>query len=242
MRLSFTICIWAFLIFYISNGCVSSSTSEFDISEKQPPSSHLIKDNYRNIPAPTDSINSRATIQKPVIAKEALLGWDTITGIASSIIALCALLLSIWQGYVSRSHNKVSVRPHLTTWTYHDHQTHKHIVEIINNGIGPAIIKELLLKVDNKTITGQGTEAIEKVLKLLFPSFQYNSHNSYMSNGYVMAEKEKRSLSEIEFFGNKLPTREDIEKAIKRTALRIEYESMYGEKFILDSDKLISDN
>jgi hypothetical protein len=38
---------------------------------------------------------------------------DTVTAIAATVIALLALIVSIWQGVTSREHNRLSVKPHL---------------------------------------------------------------------------------------------------------------------------------
>src|SRR3989344_2263262 len=88
------------------------------------------------------------------------ISWEAIAAIASAIIALCALGLSIWQGYLSRGHNRISVRPHLTMWTHKYHGDGLYAADIVNNGIGPAIIKCFSVKLDGKKIEGKETEPI----------------------------------------------------------------------------------
>src|SRR3990172_12584537 len=125
------------------------------------------------------------------------LNWQVIAGISTTIIALCALALSIWQGMQTRRHNRLSFRPHLTTWTNRDAEKGFYRIELINNGIGPALIEEFLVKVDGKVISGLGTEPIEKGLKIIFPNLYYTSHHGYVGKGYSMAAKERVTIAAI---------------------------------------------
>lgn len=163
------------------------------------------------------------------------ISWEAIAGVASAVIALCALFLTLWQTVVSRCHNKLSVTPHLMTWTHSDEGTNHYQIDLLNNGIGPALIKSFLIQVDNQTINGEGTEPIEKALKILFPHYSYHSHQAYVSDGYMMSEKERRPLVIIQFFGDTLPKSEEVKHAIKRTRLIIDYESIYGDQDRLDT-------
>lgn len=104
--------------------------------------------------------------------------WAMIVGISSIIIALCALGISIWQAILTRKHNKLSFKPHLTSWTHKNTQKGFYAIEIINNGLGPAIIESFSVKVDDKRIAGEGTEPIQKALKILFPNYSYDGRIS----------------------------------------------------------------
>lgn len=151
---------------------------------------------------------------------------------------MCALGLTIWQACIARRHNKLSVRPHLTTWTHSDKISHAYVVDLLNNGIGPAFIKDFKLLIDGHAIVGEGYVPIEKALKVLFPQYQYSSQQAFVGPGYSMAATEKRQLVAIQFLGTNLPKPEEVDHAIKRVCLLIEYSSIYEEPFILDSDAL----
>ena len=162
--------------------------------------------------------------------------WNWFSTNSSNIIAVCALILTIWQAFVTRRHNKLSVVPYLTTWS-NSGDKGLFRVDIINNGIGPALIQTFQVFVDGHEIVGQDLEIIRKALKILFPNYVYNSYNSFLSQGYMMSPKESRCLLEIQFTGNQFPTPEEIEHATKRTKIYIKYESIYKEKLIYDSSK-----
>lgn len=163
--------------------------------------------------------------------------WEAVAAIASTVIALCALALSIWQGYLSRKHNRISVRPHLTMWNHKYHNDGLYAADIVNNGIGPAIIKCFSIKLDGKKIEGKETEPMVKLLQTLLKGFEYDSRQSFLSPGYAMAANETRQLVKIRFKGEKKPSPIFIEESFKKADIYIEYESMYGEKFWLSSEK-----
>jgi len=168
------------------------------------------------------------------------LSWDAVAAIASAVIALSALGLTVWQAVTARRHNRLSVTPHLTTWSHLDRGNNLYQIDLLNNGIGPALIKHFLIQVDGKSISGEASEPIEKALKILFPQYLYQSYQSYVTNGYMMSEKEARPLVRVQFCGERLPTSEEVDHAIKRVRLVIKYESIYGESDCLDTDTLRS--
>lgn len=170
------------------------------------------------------------------------MNWEIATGISSVVIAVCALAYTIWQGKQTQKHNKLSFRPHLTTWTHKDEKQCRYAVDIINNGLGPAIIQSFVVKVDSKVINGEGTDAIEKSLKILFQNTPYQSHQSFMAKGYSMAAKDKCTIVDIQFFGPAQPTREVIEHAFNRADLIIHYKSFYNEEFTYSSEVEKSNN
>jgi hypothetical protein len=165
------------------------------------------------------------------------MGWTVITGISSGVIALCALGISIWQGSQARKHNKLSFKPHLTTWTHRNVQKGFYAIELINNGLGPAIIESFVVNVDGKRISGDGTVPIEKALKIVFPNHSYESHHSYVAKGYSMAAKERCTIVAVQFTGPQFPSSEFVEHALNRSDLEIAYKSFYEEVFNLSTQK-----
>ncbi len=163
------------------------------------------------------------------------MNWEMITGVASLVIALCALVFSIWQGFQVRKHNKMAFRPHLSSWSHSQHDKDVYIVELLNNGLGPAVIKNFTIKVDGKKISGEGTELMEKAIKALFPDMEFNYQYGHLGEKYAMGAKEKRTLLSIQFLDDELPPSDDIKRTLSRADLEVEYESFYGEKFFLST-------
>jgi len=165
------------------------------------------------------------------------LDWQVLTGISSSVIALCALTFSIWQGHQARKHNRLSFRPHLTTWAHSNVEKGFYAVDLINNGLGPALIEEFVVKVDGKVVRGEGIESLEKALKIVFPNHNYQSHHAYVAKGYAMGAKDKCTILAIQFTGQPLPSREFVEHAFNRGDLEVAYKSFYEEQFHLSTEK-----
>lgn len=161
--------------------------------------------------------------------------WEVIAAFSSTLIALCAFVLTFWQAYISRQHNKLSVTPHLTTWSHKNQKENQYIVELCNNGIGPALIESFGIHVDGQLIAGKGQDPIENTLRILFPQYHYDSTQSYLAKGYMMAAEESRNVVSIKFHGERVPTIDEIENAGKRVRLLIDYQSIYKDKFVLDT-------
>ena len=165
--------------------------------------------------------------------------WQTILGVASAIIALCAFAISVWQGVVSRKHNRMSVRPHLTTWRHSSASRGYYQVDLINNGIGPALIEKFSVKIDGKVLPGTELEAIDKAMKILFPNTSYTMGKAYVGRGYAMAPKERCTIVSVQFTGGAVPSPEIVEHALlSRADLEVRYKSFYGEEFKLETEKL----
>ena len=83
----------------------------------------------------------------------------------AEIIALCALGFTIYQAFVQRAHNILSVQPHLTSFS-HEHVENgvgKLHLQLMNNGLGPAYIKSFSIFMDEKPCDYDA--AIEHVTK-----------------------------------------------------------------------------
>jgi hypothetical protein len=161
--------------------------------------------------------------------------WNVITGIASVVIALCALFYTIWAGWRTHIHNKLSVKPHLSTWITTDSDRRFYSVELINNGIGPALIERFEVKVDGEILQGNATEPVEKAIVMLFPDCQYKSTAGLIGRGYSMAVNERRSIATIHFSKDNPPPNDHIISQIKRCAINVTYKSFYGDEYTYSS-------
>lgn len=65
-------------------------------------------------------------------------------------VAACAFITTIWQAAITRKHNRMSVKPHLTTWTTTIHEGRSYAVHLMNNGLGPALITKYEVLVDGE--------------------------------------------------------------------------------------------
>ncbi len=164
------------------------------------------------------------------------MDWQIVIGMSSVVIAICAIVVSIWYGVQTRKHNKLSCKPHLITWTHSENDQAYYYVEVINNGLGPALIEKFTLKVDGEVMPGERTEPIDNALKKLFHGLNYQSYRAFLGKGHAMAAQEKRKIIEIKF-SRPVPKPEFVEETFNRGDIEIAYKSFYGESFLLSTEE-----
>ena len=74
-----------------------------------------------------------------------------MVSIGAFLVGISALIISIWQGMETRKNYHLSVTPHVEVWgNWIDGESHIGI-SLINNGIGPAIIRSIEMNyLDNR--------------------------------------------------------------------------------------------
>ena len=102
------------------------------------------------------------------------------------IIALCALLLTIYQGGQTRLHNQLSVKPNLTSSFFYNDKSVGYTLD--SRGLGPAIIKWVEVSVDGEA-KGNWSE-VESALSLPEPSGSNGTHfNPYVGVSLMQSEQ-----------------------------------------------------
>jgi hypothetical protein len=152
-----------------------------------------------------------------------------IVALSAAIIALAALIVTVWQGVVSRKHNRLSVTPHFRIdYLENPHVSHKYVLR--NCGIGPGIITSFEILVDGKVFPEKGWSLYKGVLKLL--DLDYDSSTVwYPLEGDALSADEERTILEIHLDDNSRTNEESALKAVPRLSLLIKYKSIYGKKY-----------
>ncbi|MCF7818211.1 MAG: hypothetical protein K9M54_10050 [Kiritimatiellales bacterium] len=168
---------------------------------------------------------------------------ELITSISSVIIALAVLFIAYWQGHLIRKHNRLSVTPNLQIHTDQNDEGNAGNIEITlsNSGIGPAIIKRIQLEKNRKPAGDLSNELVYAELKGLALKTK-NVRTFWMRPGCFMSEKEKQTVLRIEFESTdlKIPAStllDKIQQIFDSYEIKIAYESVYGDKFELDTKK-----
>ena len=87
--------------------------------------------------------------------------------IAGLLVALLALGLTLWQGWLTRTHNRRSVRPHLD-WRTHTARSDSGVsfrFLIRNTGIGPAIVRRRCFYLDGAPYSSPNNTPIEEIVE-----------------------------------------------------------------------------
>ena len=138
-----------------------------------------------------------------------------LLAIAGFAIAVLAMVATVWQGMLSRKHNRLSVTPVLTLYREEDDGK----IYIKNNGTGPALIRRYEIYKDGQLIDEQNIQsAIPSLVRA-----------AALSNGAALAPGDTIDLIQSSTFldGNHVPPLEALR-------FRIRYASIYGETWTLE--------
>ena len=167
-------------------------------------------------------------------------GWNWLSANFSNFIAMCAFVATFWQAHISRKHNKLSVRPHLTLFFDNSTNGEEFQLTLQNNGVGSALIKKSILIIDGHEIKGNSLqEKIDSIKMKLFPTYGLNlayggiDEKEASESKYMMSIGEKITLLKFVFNSAKLPSVTIVDDARNRIKVQIHYESIYKEKFSL---------
>jgi len=155
---------------------------------------------------------------------------DTVTAICSVFIAVCALIVSIWQGSATRRHNKLSVKPYINIRVSISKHADFMGIQIENNGIGPAVIRKCIVFVDGKPTQIDSFGSWEKVGKAAGIFDKKISFRTF-PEGTVLKEGQALDLISYPKQNWTDKGRTIVEKALSRIRVKIEYDSLYGDKF-----------
>lgn len=149
---------------------------------------------------------------------------EIIISLSSVGIACIALFIGVWQGFVTRQHNRLSVRPHLRI----DRSEFKIIkITLHNTGIGPAFIDDIELKLDDEVIIGDHKTRMDAIIgKLSILNIDVR---------YGTLFKEEAITAGEEYILLEILTNPDIHdnlaSKIGRITYSVKYKSVYGERF-----------
>jgi hypothetical protein len=145
--------------------------------------------------------------------------------IVSVFIASCALGVTIWQGRQNHMHNKMSVRPKLTIMeNYKDSGTERVIfLELINSGLGPAIIKNFTLIYEGRDIAQNDYKGYQDFLLKKMRGFSDPAVFCIAPGASILTGEH------FELFSFCYKHGQDI-SFLGKLSLQVDYQSMYGDE------------
>lgn len=157
--------------------------------------------------------------------------WEMVVGVSSVVIALCALGTSIWHGIITRHNAKLSCRPVLTIAEKIDVRGLEYEAYLVNSGVGPAIIKNVSLFIDNVRIDGSciGREVSRQV----FPNQVYQAREQQYGDTHSLSANGRELFFSITFERGSHLSKSDKEKLLNKVTVIVEYKSIMNEKFDL---------
>ena len=178
-----------------------------------------------------------------VLIVENQKSFNDISSFITAITAIVAIIISVL-GVIftvrynrktlqqANEHNKKSVEPVLGTpfTLHHDQKSLK--LEIVNYGIGTAFVKKFCLLYESETLNSF-TELIAKLDKPLEYKVRYYKFPASTHHVPIAANSK---ICIFDYTYTDLNQYYKMKTLLKKTKYDIEYETMYGEKRIIDND------
>jgi hypothetical protein len=162
--------------------------------------------------------------------------WDFVGRNVASIIALCALGFTASQSYVTRRHNKLSLRPHLCSFTERITGPVSRIkYSLVNNGLGPAVIDSYTVTLDGATLNTNSSAQFEPILANLLGRKPQSFSIGHLARDTSIRKDETRLLFEVCFPALTPTDVEGIEHRLSRVQAVVKYHSVYDEPLTFDS-------
>jgi hypothetical protein len=183
---------------------------------------------------------------------------DTYIGLCAAVVALAALIVSVWQGFETRLNDRLSVRPYIN-FTYRTPIGSPAEILLHNKGIGPAILKKITYRVDGKDFDASTTNGLASCLaaanlttnawttlmasgNLRIQVTEEKEHTNLnvniclLNSGDAVSPSETRTLLSYQRDSATNPKLQDAEDtALRRITILVNYESIYGEVFSAQS-------
>jgi hypothetical protein len=176
------------------------------------------------------------------------IAWDRITAIAAVITAIVSVIISSVSLHITqqqntkqleltRTHNKLSVKPKILIFGNLYKTSDQIGVGIRNEGLGPAIIKKIRFAIDGIWLKKQGKEASIEILKWLEVGRGMFSYSILGDNATIRSETTVWLFSSdpSNSYNEK---RRIIVKMSKHVGIAVYYCSLYNECEIEEWGKL----
>ena len=153
----------------------------------------------------------------------------------SLVVATTAVVMSSWQMWAQRKHNRVSVTPHLSE---HTHTSVNNGVislqfNVANNGIGPAFINSFTVLHNGKKLD-KDTD-VPKLVAERSGMNVVDRSTHWLAKGASLAVNEKLTLFSLDVRQGSKCLKQELETAINEYDLVIEYSNAYKERFVFDT-------
>src|SRR5689334_7207343 len=147
---------------------------------------------------------------------------ETFIAVAALVVSVSAVAVGLYEAALQRKHDRAEVWPHLEITTYTMLSGAK--LSVDNTGIGPALIKSIVVTVDGKPVH-DWNEVLTQLLGHSPPAPLSNS---------TIAESAIRPGDKVTVVGipnEDMPPR--FWKSVGRVAMKVCYSSVFGESWML---------
>ncbi len=159
-------------------------------------------------------------------AEKRSIHWEKWTAVGTVVMAVCALLTSLWQGYTLQQHNKLSLRPYLEFEANFQRMPDKRIsfeLLVNKNGIGPAKVTQMKIWLGGEELSS--THHIWPTLKVAAPTDCLGAGN--VARFYKVDDQQMVIRADDKC----LLTDAEYEKLQQQLWIELTYQSLYGDSY-----------
>ena len=163
----------------------------------------------------------------------ASLSNSDIIAICAVVVALTSICIAIWQGYISRKHNHLSVKPHI------DIDSNKIVgrnisCQMFNHGVGPAFISSLTITCDDQPIVIKNHNDYKTLFKLVGIDLEKTKYVvGVLNKESALAQGKDFLLFEFATTNSDHVLNKKLLDILPRFIINIEYKCVYGNKYLL---------
>lgn len=158
--------------------------------------------------------------------------------VSAAVIALCALFATIWQAWLTRTHNRLSVRPHLICHRIRNEtDSGLEIALVIRNvGVGPAFIADRYFTVAGNRWLSDSSDQIPPLLEhIIGRKIEYKlAQHGLPGVSTAIPPGDAHELVRIFLPITAVQAEKAIDDSVKNAAFHIQYKSLYGDVHALD--------
>jgi hypothetical protein len=155
---------------------------------------------------------------------------DTVTAIATTVIAVISLFVSVFQMREARRFDTVSMTPRIEFTRHFETGAEFFGLTINNTGLGPCIVRKLEVLVDDQPFDLSATIGWKDAVKAAGIGNRGMTYHSF-EDGDIIRPGVESPLVGAGYEKLTAENRDLLRKAVARMTLHITYESMYGERF-----------
>ncbi|WP_133407691.1 hypothetical protein [Parashewanella tropica] len=157
-----------------------------------------------------------------------IIHWEKWTALGTVLMAVCAIATSLWQGHLLKTHNELSIYPHLALEVNTDPTPNGRMtlsMYINNQGLGPANVTHVDIF--------WGDEKLNKTIdiwkQIKSKDFKKDCHRgSGNINRFYKVEDKQMVIKTV----NCPLTSEQMWELMDNLRFKVTYESLYGEEFV----------
>jgi hypothetical protein len=158
----------------------------------------------------------------------------TTIAVGTVVIAVAALVVSIWENAAARKHNRLSVRPLLRVDCLGERQGPLSVT-LVNSGVGPAIVENFTAELNGESLPSSELHPVDCALKRLGVAPEEYVYFTPWP-GEAISAGEKLTLLTFPKTAEDRVAAERLKSLLPKICLCISYKSIYDEKFVFNGD------